>query len=109
MDGDIATIGITEHAQKALGEIVFADLPDGGTEFDAGDSAAAVESVKAAGEIYAPLAGEVTETNAKLEDEPALINESPHDDGWMFQMKVSDVAAVDELLDADAYAATLEE
>lgn len=107
MSGDVATVGITDHAQGALGEIVFADLPDAGTEFAAGDGAAAVESVKAAGEIYAPLAGEVTETNAHLEDQPALINSNAHDDGWLFKMKVTDTAEFDTLLSVDDYIKTL--
>jgi glycine cleavage system H protein len=107
LDGDVATVGITDHAQAALGEIVFADLPDVGTEFGAADNAAAVESVKAAGEIYAPIGGEVVEVNAVLEETPDMINKKPHDDGWMFKLKVADAGELDGLLDAAAYEASL--
>lgn len=105
----MATVGITDHAQAALGEIVFADLPDAGAEFAAGENAAAVESVKAAGEIYAPVAGEVVAVNDALEDTPDMINKEPHGDGWMFKLKLADAGEVDALLDAAAYEATLDD
>jgi glycine cleavage system H protein len=109
VDGDIATVGITNHAQAALGEIVFVDLPEIGRVVAPGENAAALESVKAAADIYAPIAGEIIEINGKLEDSPNLINENPHDDGWMFQLKISDPSELEELLDSTAYAATTEE
>lgn len=109
MDGDVATIGITDHAQAALGEIVFADLPDVGSELEAADNAAAVESVKAAGEIYAPIGGEVVEVNNALEDTPDMINKMPHEEGWMFKLKISDAGQLDGLMDSSAYEATLDD
>lgn len=108
MEGDIGTVGITDHAQAALGEIVFADLPDVGSEVAAKDNAAAVESVKAAAEIYSPVSGEIVEVNNTLEDTPDMINKKPHDDGWMFKLKLSDASEVDEMLDSTAYEATLD-
>lgn len=108
LDGDVATVGITEHAQAALGEIVFAELPEKGAEAEAGGTAATLESVKAAADIYAPVDGEVVEVNAMLEDAPELINTSPHDDGWMFRIKLSDATAFDQLMDAAAYEKTIE-
>lgn len=109
LDGDVATVGITNHAQGQLGEIVFADLPDVGREVAAAEGTAAIESVKAAAEIYAPVGGEVVGVNKNLEDKPNLINEDPHDGGWMFQLKLSDPAEMDSLLDAEAYASTLKD
>lgn len=101
-------MGITSHAQGKLGEIVFADLPDIGSEAVAGSPAAALESVKAAADIYAPVAGEVVEVNGALEDTPNLINDKPHDDGWMFKIKVSDATALDALLDSESYSKSLD-
>jgi glycine cleavage system H protein len=109
VDGDIATVGITDHAQAALGEIVFVDLPEIGRVVAPGENTAALESVKAAADIYAPITGEIIEINGKLDDSPNLINENPHDDGWMFQLKISDPSELEELLDSTAYAATTEE
>jgi glycine cleavage system H protein len=108
LDGQVATVGITDHAQAALGEIVFADLPDVDAALQAADNAAAVESVKAAAEIYAPIGGTVVKVNEALEDTPNLINKQPHGDGWIFQLKVDDVADVAGLMDADAYQAGLD-
>jgi glycine cleavage system H protein len=107
VDGDVATVGITHHAQGALGEIVFADLPDVGRDVEASEATAAVESVKAAADIYSPVAGEVVAVNEDLEGTPDLINKKPHDDGWMFQVKMTDPSAIDGLMDADAYMKTL--
>lgn len=109
LDGDVATIGITHHAQAALGDIVFAELPKIGTETAAGERAATVESVKAAADIYAPLTGEVVSVNNQLEQTPDLINTEPHEEGWIFRVKLSDTAQLDAMLDSAAYEKTIEE
>lgn len=109
LDGEVATVGITDFAQSELGDIVFADLPEIGTQTSAGESAATVESVKTAAEIYAPVGGEIVAVNEKLEDSAGLINEEPFGDGWLFQLKVSDTAEFDSLMDAAAYEKVLEE
>lgn len=103
LDGDTATVGITQHAQEELTDIVFVELPEVGREFEAAEGVAVVESVKAASDIYAPLAGEITEVNIDLEADPALVNTDPHGKGWIYKMKVRDMADVDALMDADAY------
>lgn len=103
IEGDNATIGITEYAQNALGDIVFVEVPEAGTEFSQGDDAAVVESVKAASEVYAPISGEIIEGNAALEDEPALVNTSPEGDGWFFKMTIGDAAELEDLMDEKAY------
>jgi len=100
-DGTV-TVGITAHAQELLGDMVFVELPESGREVAAGDECAVVESVKAASDIYAPLAGEITAGNETLEDAPELINRDPYGDGWLFRMRP--VGEPAELLDADAYA-----
>ena len=105
LDGDIATIGITDHAQQELTDVVFVELPDIGRNLDAGDPAAVVESVKAASDIYAPVAGEVVAVNPDVEADPALVNTDPYDNGWLFQLRVKNPAAALKLLDATAYAA----
>jgi len=105
LDGDIATVGITRHAADELGELVFVEAKDEGTEIAQGDAAGVVESVKAASDIYAPVNGTVTGFNARLTDEPALVGEDPEGEGWIFTMKLSDLSQLDALLDADAYAA----
>lgn len=104
----IAVVGISDHAQDAMGDLVYVELPDVGAQLAAADEAGVVESVKAASDIYAPVAGEVVEVNEKLEDEPELVNNDPYNDGWLFKLKVSDPAELENLLDADAYAAQLE-
>jgi len=109
LDGAIATVGITDHAQTALGDIVFVELPEPGREVAAGEECAVVESVKAASDIYAPLAGRISETNAVLADDPALINRDPAGEGWFFRLTVADPAAFDALLDDAAYAAFVAE
>jgi glycine cleavage system H protein len=101
--GDIATIGITDHAQEELTDVVFVELPAVGREVDAGDPTAVVESVKAASDIYAPLSGEVVEVNESVDSDPALVNTDPYGQGWIFKLKVKDVAQVESLLDADGY------
>lgn len=102
-DGTI-TVGITDHAQQALGDVVFVELPEVGRELDAGDEFGVIESVKAASDLYAPLSGEVLEVNETLEDAPEIINESPYEDGWIAKLRPADIdAALNSLLDADAY------
>ncbi|MCL4108546.1 UNVERIFIED_CONTAM: hypothetical protein GTU68_022848 [Idotea baltica] len=102
-DGELVTIGISDFAQAALTELVFIELPEIGREFSKGEEIAVVESVKSASDIYSPISGEVVEVNEELNDNPALVNESPFDNGWMFKLKLSDAAELDELLDAAAY------
>jgi len=108
VDGDIATVGITDYAQKSLGDIVFVETPEVGSAVSAGDEAGVVESVKAASEIYAPLSGEIVETNADLEDEPSKVNTDPTTGGWMFKIKMSAPSELDGLMDEDAYTAHVE-
>ena len=107
-DGETAVIGITDHAQELLGDVVFVELPEVGTELAAGDEAGVVESVKAASDIYAPVSGEVLEINEGLEDAPEIVNSEPYDDGWFFKVKLSDADELASLLDADAYAEVCE-
>lgn len=104
----VVTIGITEHAQDLLGDVVFVELPEVGDTVSAGDDAGVVESVKAASDVYAPLSGEVVEINEALEDAPELVNSDPYGDGWFFKLKLTDPAELDDLLDADGYAAHCE-
>ena len=92
-----ATIGITNHAQEALGDVVFVELPEVGAQLGAGDEAGVVESVKAASDIYAPIGGEIIAINENLEDNPDVINEDPYGDGWFFKMSLDDAASVDDL------------
>ena len=103
VEGDTATIGISDHAQAALGDIVFADVPEQGRSLNKGDEAAVVESVKAASDVYAPVAGEVIEGNPALADDPALINRDPEGDGWFFKMTLADASELDGLMDETAY------
>ena len=105
VDGDTATVGITDYAQAQLGDIVFAEVPDEGKELTKGDDAAVVESVKAASDVYAPVSGTVIEGNRDLDSEPALINTSPEEDGWFFKITLSDPSELEELMDEAAYAA----
>jgi glycine cleavage system H protein len=108
LDGDVATIGITDYAQEQLGDIVFVELPAIGKKLDKGAEAAVVESVKAASEVFAPVTGEVVEVNGALSDQPAAVNEDPEGNGWFMRMRVADKASLDALMDADAYKAFLE-
>jgi glycine cleavage system H protein len=101
-DGSI-TVGISDHAQGALGDIVFVELPEIGIRVASHDEVAVVESVKAASDIYAPVSGKITKINETLRDAPETVNSSPYENGWFFKMKPSDEAELDELLDADAY------
>jgi glycine cleavage system H protein len=103
VDGDTGIIGISAYAAKALGDVVFVELPDIGTEFDKGDEAAVVESVKAASEVYAPIGGEVIEVNEALEDAPETVNASPDGDGWFLKIKIADAAELESLMDEAKY------
>jgi glycine cleavage system H protein len=103
LDGAIATIGITDHAQQALGDLVFVELPEPGRLVAAGDPCAVVESVKAASDVYAPLAGTVGDTNPLLEEDPAIVNRDPQGEGWFFRLHLAEIAAFDLLLDQAAY------
>ncbi len=105
LEGDVATVGITDHAQHALGDIVFAEVPDSGKRLKKGDDAAVVESVKAASDVYAPVSGEVIQGNGAIAEEPALINSDPQGNGWFFTMKLSDTSELDGLMDEAAYTA----
>lgn len=106
-DGTV-TIGITDHAQEALGDVVFVELPEVGRELALEEEFGVIESVKAASDLYAPLVGEVIAVNESLEDAPESVNESPYDDAWILKMKVADSAELDKLLDADAYSQLVE-
>lgn len=108
VEGDTATVGITDYAQEQLGDIVFVELPNVGAMVDKGKDAAVVESVKAASDVYAPISGEVTEANNALEEDPALVNTSPEEDGWFFKLTISDKSEFEGLMDAKAYAAFVE-
>jgi glycine cleavage system H protein len=107
-DGTV-TVGITDHAQDALGDVVFVELPDVGAVLGASDEIAVVESVKAASDIYAPVSGEVIAVNEALEDTPETVNEDPYNDGWFFKIQPEDVSELENLLDAEGYIASLEE
>ena len=110
LDGDAATVGISEHAQEALGDIVFAEVPEAGKRLAKGQEAAVVESVKAASDVYSPVSGEVTEGNQAVADDPALINRDPEGEGWFFKLKLDNPGEVEGLMDEAAYrewAATL--
>jgi glycine cleavage system H protein len=104
IEGDVATIGITNHAQEQLGDVVFVELPEAGKGFAKGDEAAVVESVKAAAEVYAPITGEVVEANSALEANPGLVNEDPEGAAWFIKIKISDTSELDGMMDADGYA-----
>ncbi len=103
VEGDTGTVGITDYAQGSLGDIVFVEVPDMGATFSKGDDVAVVESVKAASELYAPVSGEITETNEALAADPSLVNTSPTDEGWFFKIKLSDPSELDALMDEAAY------
>ncbi len=107
-DDGVVTVGITEHAQDAMGDLVYVELPEVGQVVAAGDEAGVVESVKAASDIYAPVAGEVIEINEALEDEPELVNNAPYEGGWLFKIQMSEDTDLDNLLTADQYQAQIE-
>ena len=109
-DGNgVVTVGITEHAQDLLGDMVFVELPEVGDTLSAGDDVAVAESVKAASDIYAPMSGEVIEVNENLEDSPELVNSDAFGGGWLFKLKISDESEFDNLLDAEGYANSIDE
>jgi len=103
VEGDVATVGISDHAQESLGDIVFAEVPEAGRTVSKGDDAAVVESVKAASDVYAPVGGEVVEGNSALGDDPSLINRDPEGEGWFFKLKLSDPSELDGLMSEADY------
>ncbi len=103
VDGDIATVGISDHAQEQLGDIVFAEVPEAGRKLTKGQEAAVVESVKAASDVYSPVSGEVLEGNAKVADDPSVVNSDPEGDGWFFKLKLDNPGEVEGLMDETAY------
>jgi glycine cleavage system H protein len=105
VDGGIATVGITHHAQEQLGDVVFVELPEVGRKAAKGEAVAVVESVKAASDVYAPVAGEVTEANASLVDRPGLVNEDAEEKAWFFKLRIADAAELEALMDRAAYEA----
>jgi len=109
VEGDVATVGITDYAQQQLGDVVYVEVPEAGRSVDQGGEAAVVESVKAASEVYAPIGGEVTEGNAALEEDPSLVNSAAESDGWFFKMTVGDASQLDGLMDEAAYKAYIAE
>ncbi len=109
IEGDVATIGITDYAQDSLGDIVFLELPDVGSELESGDTFGVVESVKAVSDLFAPLSGKVIEANTALVDAPEGINADPYDTGWMIKIEIANPSEIDDLLDAAAYEKLIEE
>ena len=109
IDGSVATIGITDHAQEQLGDVVFVELPSVGDRVEKADAFGVVESTKAVSDVYAPLSGEVAEVNDDLPDNPELINEDPYGDGWMVKVQIGDTADLDDLMSADEYRKFIEE
>ncbi|MGD8325559.1 MAG: glycine cleavage system protein GcvH [Sphingomonadales bacterium] len=103
IEGDEATIGVTDYAQNALGDVVFVELPEVGANLTQGDEAAVVESVKAASEVYAPVSGEVIAVNDALVDAPDMVNSDPEGEGWFFKLRLADKGQIDELMDEDGY------
>lgn len=103
LEGDVATIGITDYAQKELGDVVFVELPQVGSQLDAADELGSIESVKAVSELFSPVSGEVIEVNEALSDKPDLVNTDPWGDGWMIRIRVSDPTEIDELMTAEEY------
>ncbi|KIC07196.1 glycine cleavage system protein H [Leisingera sp. ANG-M1] len=107
VEGDTATLGITQHAADQLGEVVFVEQREAGDEFEKGGEIGVIESVKAASEIYAPLDGEVIEANEALADNPGALNESPEGDAWIYKIKIADTSQLDDLMDLDGYKALI--
>ena len=105
LDGDLATVGISDYAQQQLGDVVFVEVPEVGRQLSQGGSMAVVESVKAASDVYAPISGEVVEANGALESDPALVNQSPEDQGWFCRLRISEQSQLSKLMDAEAYKA----
>ena len=109
VEGNVATIGVSDHAQELLGDLVYVELPEQGSTVAAGDSVGVIESVKAASDTYAPLSGEIIEVNDELEDAPDKINNDPYGDGWMYKIAIEDLEEVENLLDAGAYTDSIAE
>ena len=109
VEGEIGTVGITDHAQKQLGDIVFVEVPEVDEDVSAGDEAGSIESVKAVADVFSPVSGTITEVNESLEDAPETVNQDPHGDGWLFKVKMSDSSELDETMDTAAYEKFLEE
>ena len=107
LEGDVATVGVTDYAQGELGDIVFVEVETEGEELDAEEVFGTIEAVKTVSDLFLPVAGEILEFNSALEDDPSLINNDPYGDGWIIKLKVSNTADVDTLMDSEAYAATL--
>ena len=103
IDGDIVTVGISDYAQKELGDVVYVELPPIGDTFAKGEACSNIESVKAVSDIYTPVSGEIVDVNSKLEENPELINQSPYEDGWIFKIKIEDEGYLDDTMDADLY------
>jgi len=108
-DDGTVRVGITDHAQEALGDLVFVELPEVGQNVGKGDECSVVESVKAASDIYSPVSGEIIAVNDSLEDSPELVNEAPYDDGWLFVIQPVDVSELDEMLDTEAYQQSIDD
>ena len=109
VEDGVATVGVSDHAQELLGDLVYVELPETGTTVAAGDSVGVIESVKAASDTYAPISGEIIEVNSDLEDTPEHINNDPYGDGWMYKMSIEDEDELENLLDADAYSESIED
>lgn len=107
-DGTL-TVGITDHAQNLLGDMVFVELPEAGSDYNTGDDCAVVESVKAASDVYCPVSGEIIETNDAIVDAPEIVNQDPFGDGWLFKVKPADAGEIEDLLNAEAYLELTEE
>ena len=109
VEGDVVTVGITDHAQEALGDVVYVELPEAGDAVEHGKSFGVVESVKAASDVYSPVSGEVIEVNESLADSPGTVNEAPYESGWFMKVKAANLAELDTLLDAAGYTKSIEE
>jgi glycine cleavage system H protein len=109
VEGNVATIGVSDHAQELLGDLVYVELPEQGSTVAAGDTAGVIESVKAASDTYAPLSGEIIEVNDELEDSPEKINNDPYGDGWMYKIAIEDAEEIENLLNAEAYTDSIAE
>jgi glycine cleavage system H protein len=107
IEGDVATIGVTDFAANELGDVVFVELPEPGSEFSQGDTVGTIESVKAVADLYLPVSGEITEVNDAVVDSPELVNSDPMDEGWMIKVRLSEMTEMDQLMDAAAYGALL--
>ena len=107
VEGDVATLGVTEHAAEQLGEVVFIELKEAGDYFDKGDEIGVIETVKAASEVYAPVKGEIVEANGELSDAPTKLNETPESDAWIYKIRITDTSQLESLMDKEAYASMI--